>query len=352
MFKFFKKKKKKESDEQNIINIQVQEPEKKKLIKILSIDGGGIRGIIPAMVLAELERITGKHISEMFDLIAGSSTGGIIALALVKPGGDNMPKYSASDTIKIYEKNGKDIFSRSFLHKLKSLGSLTDQKYPSIGIESVLESYFGGTMLSEALTGVIITAYDIERRKPFFFKSRTAKLSDGVHMDFPMKVAARATSAAPTYFEPAKIDIGGLEDYYALIDGGVVANNPAMCAYVEARVMFPDRNPDEFFLVSLGTGSITRRLPYEEAKNWGLAGWAKPILSAVYDGVSQSVDHHLKTLLSQQSYYRLQTKLDEANDDMDDVLPKNIKDLKILAEHLVRDRRADIQSICKILTEK
>lgn len=349
MFSFFKKRKKKEKTELPIV--QIEQPAPPKLIKILSIDGGGIRGIIPAMILAEIEKITGRPISSMFDLIAGSSTGGIIALALVKPGNEGNPKYRAQDTIKIYEKEGREIFSRTFLHKVKSLGSLTDQKYPSAGIESVLQRYFNDTMLSEALTDVLLATYDIERRKPFFFKSTYAKNPKKIGYDFLMKVAARATSAAPTYFEPAKIDIGGFEDYYALIDGGVVANNPAMCAYVEARTMFPQHKAEDFFLLSIGTGSVTHRIPYEDAQNWGLAGWAKPILSAVYDGVSQSVDYQLKQLLSTQRYYRLQTKLDEENDDMDDASPKNIKDLKILAEHLIWEKKDTINTICSIICD-
>jgi len=342
MFKFFKRKEKKRKAAPAII----AEIKPERSIRILSIDGGGIRGIIPAMILAEIERVTGKNISSLFNLIAGSSTGGIIALALVKPGGDGTPQYHAEDTIKIYEDEGKTIFSRTFFHKVKSLGNIADQKYPATGIESVLKDYFGDAMLSDAITDVIIPAYDIERRHPFFFKSRPAKNIEKNGYDFPMRVAARATSAAPTYFEPAKIETGGLEDYYALIDGGLVANNPAMCAYVEARTLYPEREPKDFFLLSLGTGKVTRRLPYEDAKGWGLGGWAKPLLSAVYDGVSQSVEYQLKQLLSPDSYYRLQTKLDEENDDMDDASPKNIKDLKILAEHLIWEKKELIKLIC------
>jgi patatin-like phospholipase/acyl hydrolase len=301
------------------------------------------------MILAEIERVTRKNISSLFNLIAGSSTGGIIALALVKPTSPGTPQYRAADTIKIYENEGKIIFSRTFFHKVKSLGNIADQKYPATGIETVLKDYFGDTMLSDAITDVIIPAYDIERRHPFFFKSYNAKNTEKNGYDFKMRVAARATSAAPTYFEPAKIVTGGLEDYYALIDGGLVANNPAMCAYAEARTLYPERGPKDFFLLSLGTGRVTRRLPYEDAKGWGLGGWAKPLLSAVYDGVSQSVEYQLKQLLSPDSYYRLQTKLDEENDDMDDASPKNIKDLKILAEHFISENKELINQICNQL---
>lgn len=349
MFGFLKRKGKKKTE----IPAPIVAPEikKKKPIRILSIDGGGIRGIIPAMVLAEIERRTGKNTAYLFDLIAGSSTGGIIALALVKPTEDGKPQYLATDTIRIYENKGKTIFSRSFLHKVKSLGNIADQKYPADGIESVLNEYFGGALLSDAITDVIIPSYDIERRQPFFFKSSDAKNTNKTGCDFPMRIAARATSAAPTYFEPAKIDTGGFEDYYALIDGGLVSNNPAMCAYVEARKLYPDREAKDFFLLSLGTGRVTHRLPYEDAKGWGLGGWAKPLLSAVYDGVSQSVDYQLKQLISPDNYFRLQTKLDEENDDMDDASPKNIKDLKILTEHLIWENKEIISQICTKLTE-
>jgi uncharacterized protein len=202
--------------------------------KVLSIDGGGIRGIIPAMVLGEIEDRTGKPASELFDLIAGTSTGGILALGLAKPTvGSNKPQYKAEELAELYEKEGGRIFSRSVWHRTRALGSTLEEKYPSEGIEGVLDEYFGETRLQDALTNVLVAAYEIERRIPWFFRSERAK--ERIDYDFPMKQVARATSAAPTYFEPVKIGAEGSSDYYALIDGGVFANNPALCAYVEAR---------------------------------------------------------------------------------------------------------------------
>src|SRR5918997_6844902 len=99
--------------------------------KVLSIDGGGIRGIIPAMVLAEIERRTGKLTSEVFDLVAGTSTGGILALGLTKPGQDGGPEYSAEELIELYEAEGEEIFSRPVWHRLHSLWSVAEEKYPS-----------------------------------------------------------------------------------------------------------------------------------------------------------------------------------------------------------------------------
>src|SRR5215207_852037 len=130
--------------------------------KVLSIDGGGVRGIIPAMVLAEIEARTGKKSAEMFDLVAGTSSGGILALGLTKPGQDGGPEYSAKKLIDLYETEGGKIFSIPAWHRIQSVGGLAEEKYPSEGIEEVSRQYFGDRRLAEALTEVLIAAYEIE----------------------------------------------------------------------------------------------------------------------------------------------------------------------------------------------
>src|ERR671916_836359 len=132
--------------------------------KVLSIDGGGIRGIIPAIVLAEIERRTGKRIAEMFDLVAGTSTGGILALGLTKPGQDGKPEYSAKKLIELYETEGDKIFSMSVWHRVHSGWGLAEEKYPSESIEEVAKLYFGDVALWQAHKEVRVTAYEIEKR--------------------------------------------------------------------------------------------------------------------------------------------------------------------------------------------
>jgi uncharacterized protein len=111
--------------------------------KILSIDGGGIRGLIPALVLAEIESRTGKAVAECFDLIAGTSTGGILAMGLARDDGNGKPRFSAGDLADIYQTRGKEIFSRSLWKGAASLGGLADETYSHKGLEKVLEAYFG-----------------------------------------------------------------------------------------------------------------------------------------------------------------------------------------------------------------
>ena len=325
-----------------------------KPVKVLSIDGGGIRGLIPAMVLAEIEKRTGKRIAQLFDLIAGTSTGGILALGLTKPGAGGKPRWTAEQGVELYREQGGKIFDRSVWHRIRSLGNLAEEKYPAGPIEEVLQEFFGNTRLSEALKDVIVTSYEIERRIPFFFKSRyasdPAKKAD---YDFPMWQVARATSAAPTYFEPFKIDTNKQADYWALIDGGVFANNPAMCAYAEAKATRKDAQ--DFLVVSLGTGELTRPLPYDQATGWGLALWAQPILSVMFDGVSDTVDYQLQQMLptlddGKPRYYRFQVRLDEGSDDMDDASRTNLRVLQLIAEDMIQKRNADLSDLCARLT--
>ena len=129
-------------------------------------------------------------------------------------------------------------------------------------------------------------SYDTNEPGPYFFKTTDAKASPDD--DFPLNVVARATSAAPTYFEPVE------SGERALVDGGVFATNPAMCALAEALNTV---SPKEVVLVSLGTGERTHKRDFDEIKDWGLANWARPILDVVFDGVSDAVNYQLKRVL-------------------------------------------------------
>jgi uncharacterized protein len=321
--------------------------------KILSIDGGGIRGVIPARVLVEIEERTQRPVAGLFDLVAGTSTGGLLALGLTKPStsSPDRPAFSARQMLELYEREGSAIFERDLWHRFMALENVLEEKYPSKGIERVLAEYFEDTKLSESLTELLVTSYDLERRTPFFFRRSRAREREG--WDWLMSQAARATSAAPTYFEPAKLESADGSEYYALVDGGVFANNPAMCAYAEARTLWPDER--DFLVVSLGTGELTRRIPYDDAKGWGLAKWAQPILGVVFDGVSDTVDFQLGQLCRDQDtrvsqYLRLQTRLQEGSDDMDNATAGNIHVLRLLAEELIADKDSELTDVCEALT--
>jgi patatin-like phospholipase/acyl hydrolase len=277
-------------------------------VKVLAIDGGGIRGLIPALVLAEIERRTECRIAELVDMIAGTSTGGILACALGKP--DPLP---AAEIASLYVEEGPKIFDRSLLKQITSLGGYLDERYSDSGMVRALERYLDDTPMTAATVPLLLTAYDTEARAIHLLRS------EGEHSGATMVEAAHATSAAPTYFEPVRL--GGA----TLIDGGVFATNPALVAYAELRGKLD-------LLLSLGTGEHTRPLPYEKVKDWGQLEWARPVIDVVFDGGQDAVDMQLRALLH------------DASED-------NLERLRGEAERLIAREDAVIDDVCARLTE-
>jgi uncharacterized protein len=313
-------------------------------VKALCIDGGGIRGLIPALVLAEIERRTGRRTAEMVDFVAGTSTGGILACALTRRGPDGRPLFTAEELAAIYVEEGPRIFRRSLLKRIFSVGGWIDERYEDDGLDAALERYLGDALLSDALTDVLVTAYDIHDRFAFFFRSQRAR-NDPAY-DFPLVQVARATSAAPSYFEPAQVTDRSGARTYPLIDGGVYAVNPSMCAY--ADVVAAGSADRLELMLSLGTGAHTRAYTFEETSGWGQLGWARPALDMVFDGVADTIDFEARTLMGDR-YVRLQTELDLASDDLDDASQSNLADLRTEADRLIAASASELDRVCAIL---
>lgn len=304
---------------------------------ILSLDGGGIRGVIPARILMEIEKQTGKTVPELFDYVTGTSTGGILALCLTKPGPDGKPALTASHILEMYREHGQHIFSSSFWHKVASLGNLNGPKYTASGIESVLQQYLGDATLPQALSRVLIPTFSIDQRQPVFFKSWN--LDDSAADDVPMWQVARATSAAPTYFPPFQMDVAGSPR--TLIDGGVVANTPAMCMYADAQRSEPAGT--QFRVLSLGTGTGTGTIDPKKAAGWGGLGWVSPLLDILLDGSAVTTDYELRHILDQagHEYMRVQIMMAGAGTAMDDV--STIDSLVKSAEEVLDSQKDALQ---------
>ncbi len=315
-----------------------------KLFRILSIDGGGIRGILPAQILITLEKKlqakTGNpqaRLADYFDMIAGTSTGGILACAYLMPDKNtpSRPRYTAKEAVDFYLENGGAIFSASNYQFLKSMGGISDERYSEKNIEATLLKYFGDTKLSELIRPCLITSYDVYESKAHFFRQHLAKDSEG--RDYFVRDVARATSAAPTYFEAAKINSAS-QITYPLIDGAVFANNPTLCAYAEAHTLKTDgitehREAKDFFIFSLGTGSASkRRLEHKNVKNWGAIEWIKPLIDIMMSGISQTVHYQLRQIYGAigkpEQYVRIEPEIYNANIDLDDASPKNLNALR------------------------
>jgi len=312
-------------------------------MKILSIDGGGVRGLIPGMVVVEIERRMGKPVSEIFDLIAGTSAGGHIALALTCPGADGKPRWKAEDLALFYREAYGRIFESSGLRIFDTLKGLSNERYSAEGIEQVLDEILGDSKISEALCEVLITAYEVESGMPHFFVRSEAREDES--KDFLMRFVARATSAAPTYFEPAaKI---GSEERLAFIDGAVFANNPTMCAFAHAMSIGYDE--DDMTIISIGTGAVARELAYDEIKHWGLANWARPILDITSQAGNHAIDWQLNHILRRGHYFRIQPLMNGMRSAIDDARPETITALEDVAKEVISRHSQDLDLLCSKL---
>ena len=262
--------------------------------RILSLDGGGIRGVLSLVLLERLEKKVPGWLDRV-DLLAGTSTGGIIALGLAH----GVP---LADLRHFFENKGRAIFDDSWLDNLKDFGTIIGAQYQNRNLTRELRNVFGDTRLRDLKKRVLVPAFDLDNEKPDpkarcwapkFFHNFPGRDSDG---DLPVWKVALYTSAAPTFF-PA------VDGY---IDGGVVANNPSMAALAQSqdhRALKHAPEHSQIALLSVGTGQSLMRI---EKKNldWGQAQWIKPLLNILMDGVMGVADYQCRQILGKH-YFRL-----------------------------------------------
>jgi len=226
----------------------------KKKIRILSLDGGGMRGIIPATIIQYAEaylqkKAPGTTIADHFDLIAGTSSGGILTGIYLTPDEHDCKKarYTATEALEFYVKHGYANFNASKKSNLKRLwGLINSASYSTDSLENIMYQNFGDTLMSQLIKPSLITTYNMNTKSAYFFTSN----EDKNIREFYLRDVVRSTSAAPTYFPPATIKNvapKANKDTQPIdminIDGAVFANNPTLCAYAEARSMnFEERN--------------------------------------------------------------------------------------------------------------
>lgn len=332
--------------------------------KILSIDGGGVRGIIPGMVLIALEEKlkikTGNPkaaILDYFDFFAGTSTGGILTCLLLCPddADPTRPKYSAREAVNLYLSQGSDIFKMSFLKKVLSGIGWVSERYDSTVFENVLESYFDKIKLSQLIKPCIISAYNIELRKTHFFRQQAA-IKRGDIRDFYIKDVCRATCAAPTYFSVAEIySLANIR--YPLLDGGVFATNPALSALIEVTKTNIDTRIQDLFIISLGTGASKRSYDYEYFKRSKAISIVPALIDIMMSGVAETSDFFLKQIFKSMrkpnQYIRIDpASLDSINERLDAAYDVNLKKLQALGDQTVSEKDALLNHIVDLLIEE
>jgi len=298
---------------------------------------------------------------DVFHIIAGTSTGGIIACGLSKPNPIDL-----QDIIDLYVDHGSDIFKKELIDVAHYAYG---PRYNPTALENYLASQLGNTYLSEVKNvELLVPSYAIGLPKerppgntcaPMFFRSWQARgllLGEDAksdEYDFKLESIARATSAAPTFFPPATI-VNRAGQSFTMIDGGVFANNPTICAMVEAYHLYHSKN---FTVISVGTGTEPTRIDASSAVNWGDLFWAMPILSILMGSSSQTVAVETAELLGDYHWrldVSLSTKTPEGETvdaSMDDASPANIRPLVDKAKQLIDAECDRIEHLSKVLAE-
>ncbi|XP_026382797.1 patatin-like protein 2 isoform X1 [Papaver somniferum] len=317
-----------------------------ELVTVLSIDGGGVKGLISGVVLAfleaELQKLDGKEVrlADYFDVIAGTSTGGLITAMITAPDNNNRPLYAAKDIVPFYLKLSPKIFphknSGGLLGSVVNLfGTVAGPKYNGKYLHSLLKQFLGDTRMQQTLSSIVIPAFDIKLLQPVIFSTGEAKRD--VTKDALLADVCIGTSAAPTYF-PAHYfetqDSRGNIRSFNLVDGGVAANNPTLLAMNtvtndllmkrEDLALVKAADYKKYLILSLGTGNakIEQKYSASVVSKWGVLGWlydggSVPLIDVFTQASEDMVDIHVSTLFkafqSQKNYLRIETDDLEGN---------------------------------------
>ena len=290
---------------------------------VLSVDGGGIGGIVAGRVLSALESRTGP-LYRAFDLICGTSTGGIIALMLA-----HQKRYPARQVTRLYTQFGKTIFRRSLLSRVLDQFGLFAPQYGEGNIEAVLQHFMGDYVIASATTEVAVTTFNMATGRAELLTNRNSQMK--------MWQAARATSAAPTYFPP----------FGPYIDGGIAANNPAAFAASYARSLWPK---DQIFVVSVGCGRAVTTAEPIDAKTWGALDWLKRITQFFMQGSMSSASEEAASALGE-NYVRIQEPLDGPSGRMDDASASNLEALVKFGDEVVQKNGGKLDRISSAIKE-
>ena len=278
----------------------------KKTKFILSLDGGGVRAIAAIVFLKQLEIASGKKIFDIFDFFIGTSAGGINALNIagLEASCFELEKFWSKDNL-------SKTMTKSFWDNASFLQ--TKPKYDGKGKRELLLEYFKDQSLGEAKKPVAVLAYDVEKRKPRLLSSYE---SPGIKM----VSAASATSAAPIYYSTQEIDDGSW-----LIDGGIVANNPSLLGYSEAKKLFPKH---EIKVFSIGTGINRRKINGKNSVKWGALNWFNHDILGIM--LETSIFDEIASDIMGQNYLRVNSSTGLVNRRMDDISEVNLERIHLM----------------------
>lgn len=299
----------------------------KKTIWVLSIDGGGIRGLFSSILITKIEKLLGISSNKFYDLIVGVSVGGIIALSIGQE-----EKYK-KNLVSLFNKNNvKQIFDKSYWDRI--LPVQTQPKYDGVGKKKVIDNHTFIKKFGDVSTNISVLAYDIKKEDPRVFRSWEENDKD---LD-PAQIAD-ATSAAPTYFPCTQVN----SNWYC--DGGIFANNPCLIALQDAQKIWG--KDADIRIISIGTGHDKRSgLDGNEVKNWGAPRWIyNGLIDILMDAPIDTMCNYCKFALPKGNFIRINGVIPKV--ELDDTSDKYRKILEDCANRVFENKKDEILNFFK-----
>ncbi len=321
------------------------QPKNPRFIRILSLDGGGIRGLISLEVLKYLEERSGKPIAELFDVIGGTSTGAIIGTQIVLADDQGHPKHKAGEIIELYDDQVARVFRAPLYHQILTLGGLLGPRYANDEKIVLANEIYADANFRDLLLPVMVPSYSVETAGLQLFTNWSPDYAEM----FVAPLVSAATSG-PTYFPGVELDLPSSRGVY--MDGAVFGADPAQEMYLHALEHFPDA---DIVLVSLGTGIRKTDVNAQAGERGGLMTWLIPLMGLAVDGrgdlASTWLDRFSKTQAGEGfHYYRFDIALSDRETSFDDTSPEAVADLRQLGQSLVKQNKDKLDELIGFLT--
>ncbi|MCX6971194.1 MAG: patatin-like phospholipase family protein [Verrucomicrobia bacterium] len=333
-----------------------------KYVRVLSIDGGGIRTLLALQSLAYLEKRSGRPACELFDVMVGTGSGAFVVAALSVPLDHDTPRFTAAELIKEFPALWAKTLQTPVIHPLLSVEGRTAPKYLTRTRQKVFQEFFGDTQVGAALTTIILPAYSLREQVPFFFASDMGKSTSFSGTsgraiteagDFFLADAVTAATCNPAVSAPSKLSNSAGDQTETLIGAEIYANNPTLIAMGEALLRYPGK---QCVMISLGAG-VSATVPEDVATGWKKSGDAEEIVRFATEA-SQFTTSQITSALHRfgsgpvAAYIRLDPPLPADSLLADDCTEKNVQALTALGGKLTTEKAATLDRTADFLGAK
>lgn len=307
-------------------------------MNILAIKGGGARGIIVTRFLVEIEKITGLPTYKLFDYVGGSSVGALISCGLLVSDDGMLPVYTAQEVHDIFLKNLSAAFSWTYSSWLSSGFGLVGPSYTNIGLLKITEVLCGSRKVENLLKPIIFPAYDRKTHRAYYFEKEKDK-------ELTLHNVIMSCTAAPTYFPSHPMEIN--DKKYDMIDGGVVVNNTAELAFLQATKHMNCIDKSKILELNIGTGTF----PNTSSDRQGLLMWMPVIVETLMHASNENELFELSLSLPRDNYYIMDVPLDVKYYYTDDVRKETIDYYLKETEKWLEGNKEEVKNFCYKLME-